>query len=213
MAGVAVLALGWSATPAQAATGPVSSTPAAGTPQLATTGTTEQVRQLAQCGGTMYAVGTFTEIQRYSTTYGRNNAFSFSATSPYTVTSWNPNVNGIVNSIAFSPDCSRAYLGGDFTSVHGTAVKDIAEVSTSTGAVNKAFAHNATGQVETLLTHGSHLLTGGYFSSINRSSAHPYFTSLNTTTGQDDGFLHLSISGHYRFPRVAATRPGSTTSS
>ena len=75
LAGVAVLALGWSATPAQAATGPVSSTPAAGTPQLATTGTTEQVRQLAQCGGTMYAVGTFTEIQRYSTTYGRNNAF------------------------------------------------------------------------------------------------------------------------------------------
>jgi hypothetical protein len=204
LAGVAVLALGWSAGPAQAATGPVSSTPAAGTPQLATTGTTEQVRQLAQCGGTMYAVGTFTEIQRYSTTYGRNNAFSFSATSPYKVTSWNPNVNGIVNSIAFSPDCSRAYLGGDFTSVHGTAVKDIAEVSTSTGAVHKAFAHNAAGQVETLLTHGSHLLTGGYFSSINRSSAHPYFTSLNTTTGQDDGFLHLSISGHYRFPGVAA---------
>src|ERR1035441_4266485 len=58
LAGVAVLALGWAATPAPAATGPVSSTPAAGTPQLATTGTTEQVRQLAQCGGTMYAVGT-----------------------------------------------------------------------------------------------------------------------------------------------------------
>ena len=51
------------------------STPAAGTPQLATTGATEQVRQLAQCGGTMYAVGTFTSIQRYSTTYARNNAF------------------------------------------------------------------------------------------------------------------------------------------
>ena len=116
--------------PATAATGPVSSTPASDTPQLATTGTTEQVRQLAQCGSTMYAVGTFTEIKRISTTYARNNAFSFAATSPFKVTSWNPNVNGIVNSIAFSPDCSEAYLGGVFTSVNGTAVKNIAAVST-----------------------------------------------------------------------------------
>jgi hypothetical protein len=199
----AVLALAWSALPAQAATGPVSSTPAAGTPQLATTGTTEQIRQLVQCGGTMYAVGSFTEIQRYSTTYDRNNAFSFAATSPFKVTSWNPDANGVVNSIAFNSTCSEAYLGGVFTSVDGTAVKNIAEVSTSTGAVNTAFAHNANGQVETLLTLGSHVLTGGYFTSINGSSANPYFTSLNISTGADDGFLHLSISGNYQFPGVS----------
>jgi hypothetical protein len=198
-----LLGLAWWALPAQAATGPVSSTPAAGTPQLANTGATEQVRQLAQCGGTMYAVGTFTEIQRYSTTYARNNAFSFSATSPFMVTSWNPNVNGIVNSIAFSADCSRAYLGGVFTSVNGIAVKNIAEVSTSTGAVSTAFASSAGGQVSTLLTYGTHLLAGGYFTSVNGSSANPYFTSLNTTTGKDDGFLSLNISGSYQFPGVS----------
>jgi hypothetical protein len=204
----ATLAATLSALPAQAATGPVSSTPAVGTPQLATTGTTEQVRQLAQCGGIMYAVGTFTKIQRYSTTYARNNAFSFSAASPFKVTAWNPNVNGVVNSIAFSSDCSQAYLGGLFTSVNGTAVKNIAEVSTTTGAVNTVFAHSAVGQVETLLTHGTHVLTGGYFTSINGSSANPYFTSLNTTTGKDDGFLNLAISGNYQFPGVSgnATR-------
>jgi hypothetical protein len=201
----ALLPLAWLALPAGAATGPVSSTPAVGTPQLATTGsTTEQVRQLAQCGGTMYAVGSFTEIKRYSTTYSRNNAFSFSATSPFQVTSWNPNVNGVVNSIAFNSGCTEAYLGGVFTSVDGTAVKNIAEVSTSTGAVNTAFAHSAGGQVETLLTVGSHVLAGGYFTSINGSSANPYFTSLNTTTGKDDGFLHLSISGNYQFPGVSS---------
>jgi hypothetical protein len=193
-----------SALPAQAATGPVSSTPAVGTPQLATTGTTEQVRQLAQCGGTMYAVGSFTSIKRYSTTYTRNNAFSFGAASPFKVTSWDPNVNGVVNAIAFSADCSQAYLGGVFSSVNGTAVKNIAEVSTSTGAVNTAFAHSAAGQVETLLRVGSHVLAGGYFTSINGSSANPYFTSLNTTTGRDDGFLHLSISGNYQFPGVSS---------
>jgi hypothetical protein len=200
----AALAGAWLALPAQAATGPVSAAPAAGTPQLAPNGRTEQVRQLAQCGGTMYAVGTFTRIEGRSTTYVRNNAVSFSATSPFTVTSWNPDVNGIVNSIAFSRNCSQAYLGGLFTSVHGTAVQNIAEVSTRTGAVNSAFAHSAAGQVETLRTSGTHLLTGGYFTLINGSSAHPYFTSLNTTTGRDDGFLALAISGHYQFRGVSA---------
>jgi hypothetical protein len=28
-------------------------------------------------------------------------------------------------------------------------------------------------------------------------------TSLDPTTGQDDGFVHLKISGHYQYPRVA----------
>jgi hypothetical protein len=200
----AVLAATWTAIPAQAATGPVSSTPASGTPQLNTTGTTEQVRQLAQCGSTMYAVGSFTSIKRFSTVYARNNAFSFGAVSPFKVTAWNPNVNGVVNSVAFSADCSVAYLGGQFTAVGGTAVKNIAAVSTSTGAVITAFAHSASGQVETLLRVGSHLLTGGYFTAINGSSANPYFTSLNTTTGKDDGFLHLAISGNYQFPGVSS---------
>src|ERR1700751_5718601 len=61
-------------TPAKttAATGPVLPTPATGTPKLAATGTTETVRQLVKCGGTMYAVGSFTEIQRFTTTYPRN---------------------------------------------------------------------------------------------------------------------------------------------
>jgi hypothetical protein len=184
--------------------GVVSPTPAAGTPQLSSTGTTQQIRQLVQCGGTMYAVGTFTQIQKGTTTYARNNAFSFSATAPFQVTSWNPNVNGIVNSIAFSPGCSQAYLGGQFTSVNGTAVHNVAAVSTTTGAVNTAFAHSANGQVETLLTFGSHVLTGGYFTTINGSSANPYFTSLNAATGKDDGFLHLSISGNYQFPGVGS---------
>ena len=203
LAAAAAVAASCMALPAQAATGPVSSTPAVGTPHFNATGSTQQVRQLAQCGGTMYAVGTFTSIKRFSTTYIRNNAFSFQAASPFKVTSWDPNVNGTVNSIAFSSDCSVAYLGGQFSSVNGTAVKNIAAVSTSTGAVITAFAHSAAGQVETLLTVGSHVLAGGYFTAINGSSANPYFTSLNTTTGRDDGFLHLSISGNYQFPGVS----------
>ena len=208
---------------ASASTGPFTSTglasspPAgvvgytpAGTPQLNTTGSVEQIRQLVQCGGTMYAVGTFTSVKKGTTVYAVNNAFSFSATAPYAVTSWAPDIvgsssssSGIVNTIAFSgSNCADAYIGGDFTSVNGTKVTDIAEVSTSTGDVVSAFGHTASASVQTLLGVDGHILAGGYYKTINGSSTDPYMTSLNPVTGKDDGFVKLSISGNYQFSGV-----------
>jgi hypothetical protein len=201
---VAILAVGAAGlAPAEAATGPVSATPAAGTPQLATTGTTGQIRQLADCGGVMYAVGTFTQISWNGTAYTRNNAFAFHDTAPFAVTNWNPNINGEVNTIAFSGgNCAHAYLGGKFTKVGSTPVKNIAEIGTSTGAVVPAFKSNASGQVETILAAKGHLLTGGFFKGINGSSTDPYYVSLNPATGLDDGYLRLAVSGHYVYPGV-----------
>jgi hypothetical protein len=187
--------------------GAVSPTPPGDTPHLITTddNPVEQIRQLVQCGGTMYAVGTFSTIKRESASYTRNNIFSFSATAPYQVTSWDPDVNGIVNSITFSGgNCADAYIGGSFTSVGGTTVKNIAEIGTTTGAVVSTFGHSAGGSVQTLLGVDGHILAGGYFPSINGSSADPYMTSLDPTTGKDDGFLKLNISGNYQFPGVSS---------
>jgi hypothetical protein len=150
----------------------------------------------------MYAVGTFTQISQ-SGTYPRNNIFSFSATAPYAITSWNPDVNGTVNSIALTSDCTHAYIGGTFTSVGGTAVENIAEIDTSAGAVVSGFGNSANDQVNTvLLTPNGHLLVGGSFTSMNGSGANPYYVSLNPVTGKDDGYLNLNISGHYVYPGV-----------
>jgi hypothetical protein len=194
-----------SSTAAVAATvtaGSVSPTPASGTPHLVATGSQDQIiRQLVQCGNTMYAVGRFTQVTSHGGTITRNNIFSFNAASPFDVTAWNPNVNGEVNSIAFNgTDCSDAYIGGQFTSVNGTAANNIAEISTSTGAVVPGFADNATNIVDTLVvTQNGHLLVGGHFGTINGSNAHKYFASLNPATGADDGFLNLKISGQYHY--------------
>ena len=192
-----------SASPALA--GAVSPTPVNGTPTLVATGTTEQIRQLVDCGGTMYAVGTFTQIKSGSTTYSRNNVFSFSDTAPYMVTSWNPNVNGTVDTIAFNAgNCADAYIGGHFTMVGSTAAKNIAAVDTATGALVPGFKDNASGEVETLAAVNGHLLAGGAFKGINGSTTDPYFASLSPATGRDDGFAHLNISGHYVYPGVQA---------
>jgi hypothetical protein len=201
----------------QPPTGVVSSTPASNTHHLKATmnNPVQEIRQLVQCGNTMYAVGTFTTIVKGSTTYTRNNVFSFRASAPYTVTSWAPNVVGTygtisnasntVNTIGFvNGDCSHAYIGGKFTSVNGTAVKNIAEIDTTTGNVVTTFAHSAAGAVQTIVGVGNHLLVGGNFTGINNDSADPYMASLDPVTGRSDDFLHLNISGNYQYPGVAS---------
>jgi hypothetical protein len=224
-AAAVLLPLGVSVAPAQAQgtsgelppAGVVSAVPASNTPHLKATedNPVEQIRQLVQCGGTMYAVGTFTTIIRQSSTYIRYNIFSFSATAPYTVTSWAPDVVGTygttsdvsatLNTIAFvNGNCQDAYIGGKFTSVNGTAVQNIAEIDTTTGNVVSTFASKAAGAVQTLLGVGNHLLAGGLFTGINGDSADPYMVSLSPVTGKSDGFLHLNISGNYSYPGVSA---------
>jgi hypothetical protein len=197
--------------------GVVSATPAKGTPELnpSDNSRTQQIRQIVQCGNTMYAVGSFWDIIQGSTTYTRNNVFSFSATAPYTITSWAPNVVGTygttsdpsdtLNTIGFvNGDCSHAYIGGKFTSVNGTAVQNIAEIDTTTGNVVSTFASKASGAVQTIVGVGNHLLVGGNFTGINGDTTDKYMASLSPTTGKSDGFLHLNISGSYQYPGVAS---------
>jgi hypothetical protein len=83
-------------------------------------------------------------------------------------------------------------------------VKDIAEIDTTTGGVVTAFGHSAAGQVETLTSYSNHIIAGGYFTGINGSTADPFLASLNATTGKNDGFVHLGVTGSYQFPGVSA---------
>ena len=186
--------------------GVVSATPASSTPRLATTSSPrEQIRQIVRCRGTMYAVGSFSVIKQGSRSYGRTDIVSFSATSPYRVTSWSPRVVGstktdedgaaAVNSIAFSGgNCANAYIGGNFTRVNGTPANNIAEISTRTGNVVSRFGRSANGRVNTLAAVRGHLLVGGTFTSVNGDRT-ARMASLSPSTGRGDGFANLSIAG------------------
>jgi hypothetical protein len=186
---------------AAAASATVSTTAASWTPDVVTAN--ENVQQLAQCGGTMYAVGIFAKITQGGQSYARNNAFSFSATTG-AVTAWNPNVNGPVNTVAFNSTCTIAYLGGRFSNVDGTAVENLAEVNTTTGAVNPAFAHKANGQVWTLLmvNAGKDLMAGGTFTTIN-GTVKNYYASLTPSTGAVNSYFSAIVAG--KLPPNAGT--------
>jgi hypothetical protein len=189
--------------------GAVTCSPRTLTPSFpVTTSKTFQIRQITQCGSRMYAVGSFSKILSPNlkgsgrTSFIRNNVFSFDADRPYRVTSWRPNVNGPVNSIAVGgKNCSTAYLGGSFSRVNSRAAHNIAAVSTKSGRVLTKFRHDANNAVETLLLHGGKLLTGGYFTSINGSPSR-FLVGLNPTSGATDHYFDLGISGNYQFPGV-----------
>jgi hypothetical protein len=180
----------------------VSSLPAA-TPQLATTasdGTVEQIRQLTQCGTTMYAVGKFTAVKNANSTavIARNNAFAFSAVSPYRVTDWDPNVNGQVDTVACGATSGEVLLGGVFTSAGGLAVKNIARVDATLGA-GLPFNMKPGGRVAHIevvkdAAQLTHAIVGGYFPG--------YLKSLNPTTGVEDSYRMPTIAGTYVFPGV-----------
>ncbi|MFL6100948.1 MAG: hypothetical protein ACJ71T_13455, partial [Actinomycetales bacterium] len=189
---------------AAAPLGPVGTTPATGTPALDSSNTSQNIRQLVQCGSTMYAVGTVSRITQKGVAYNRTGAFSFSATAPFTLTSWAPNIDGTVNSIGFvNGDCSSAYIGGKFTTVNGTAASNLAKISTSTGNVDATFTHSAGSQVATVLGWNGHVFVGGYFKKVN-GNTNAYYASLSPTTGNDDGYISLNISGNYQFPGVGS---------
>jgi hypothetical protein len=80
----------------------------------------------------MYAAGTFTTVLQHGRSFSRSSLFSFSDTRPYTMTSWNPGVNGTVSALAFvGGNCRDVYIGGSFTKVGSLSATDIAEVTTS----------------------------------------------------------------------------------
>jgi hypothetical protein len=111
-----------------------------------------------------------------------------------------------VNAITFNgSDCAHAYIGGHFSSINGAPTNNIAEISTSTGDIVPGFRTAANGEVFTLLAVKEHLLAGGDFTYIN-GVKDPHMASVSPVTGQDDGFLHLNISGRYDYCNASGTK-------
>jgi hypothetical protein len=189
LAALAAGSLIWSASArADVGTAAVSWTPAVTSPDAT-------VRQLAQCGSTMYAVGSFSQVTQGGQTYARHNAFSFSALTG-AVTTWNPNVNGEVNSIALTGDCRRAFLGGEFTYVRGQTVGNLAALDAQTATVDTSFQDDANDEVDTvaLVDDDRDLMVGGAFTAINGADR-AYYVSLGSRFGVVSGYFHKVVAG------------------
>ncbi len=181
--------------------------PAANTPWLLKSTPSQYVRQIAQCGDTMYAVGTISAVGQGSSTYTRGNALSFSATTGE-VTAWDPQANGTIDTVELSPDCSTAYLGGNFTALGNEPANHIAAVDTTTGALKPEFAHAANSDVNMILYFRDMLLVGGSFLKINGVSR-TKLASLDPITGEVTPYADVYIAGAQRntYTRIYRMQP------
>jgi hypothetical protein len=187
---VGAVAVGALAAPGPALAVPVaapSSTP------LATWQAQGRVSALAISNGVVYLGGSFTSLLSHGTrkTVTRNHlaAINEATGAP---TTWNPNVNGSVHSIKVIG--KRVYVGGSFTSIGGTSVRNLAAVGRTGGRVVAGFRASANGEVDAMAASATTLYVGGTFSSVD-GRAHGNLGAVALGSGALDSAWRAGANG------------------
>ena len=130
------------------------------------------VWSVAVVGNTVYAGGSFANARPAGAAPGtnltpRNNLLSFDLTTGNLNTSFAPSLNAQAEVVTASPDGSRIYVGGSFTTADGVQHDRIAAYSTATGQLISSFAPNLDATVNAITATNTTVYVGGNFSTAN----------------------------------------------
>ncbi|MCW2706048.1 MAG: hypothetical protein JWQ37_4043 [Blastococcus sp.] len=125
------------------------------------------VWSMVTVGNMVYATGSFTQARPAGAAAGtsetpRANLVAFSLTTGV-MTAFNHTLNGQGRTITASPDGTRIYVGGDFTTVDGVARGHIAAFDVATGALITTFAPTSNAAVYSLAATDTTVYAGGNF--------------------------------------------------
>lgn len=125
-------------------------------------------------GNTVYVAGKFSAARPYGSAPGSNtvpraNLLAFNLATGQLLP-WAPSLNAQALSIAASPDGSRIYVGGDFTSVNGVQRWRVAALDSVTGALIPSFAPKMAASVRAITVTSSTVWMGGTFTSVGSVS-------------------------------------------
>ena len=129
------------------------------------------VRKQVFRGDTVYVGGEFQNARPAGAAPGthlvpRSNLMSYDVTTGV-MTGWNPQVNGPVTSLAVSPDGTRLYIGGTFTTVDGQPRSNVAAFDTATGQLVAGWAPQANAAVESITVTEQAVHLGGAFTTVS----------------------------------------------
>ena len=138
-------------------------------------------------GNTVYVVGKFTQARPAGSAAGvnavtRNNILAYNIETGALITSFAPSLNAQALAIAASPDGSRIYVTGDFTTVDGASYYRIAAFSTATGQVIPSFKPILGSQGRAVIASNSTVYVGGTFRTVS-SQPRDYVASINASNG------------------------------
>ena len=137
-------------------------------------------------GNTVYVGGSFTNARPAGSAAGTNtvpraNLLSYNL-STGVLNSFAPTLNGQVRAVAASPDGTRVYVGGEFTTVNGSARSRIAAFDAATGALNTSFRPQANSRVSAVVASNTSVFFGGFFTAVS-NLARPYVASARASDG------------------------------
>lgn len=160
--------------PAAADTAPPNGIPAtASTDVLPTVQLNGVVWAQVTVGNTVYATGSFTQTWPAGKTNiaandtPRANLLAFDIRTGDLISSFNHSLNAQGLTLTKSPDGSRVYVGGDFTTVDGQPRARVAAFDAATGALDTAFRPSLNSHVRALTATNSTVYVGGSFSTGN----------------------------------------------
>lgn len=138
-------------------------------------------------GDTVYAAGSFANarppgVQDNVNETPRQNLLAYDINTGALKTSFAPTINGQILSITRSPDGSRIYIGGQFTTVNGQSRSRIAAFDTATGQLNTAFKPAAGSTVRAVTATDSAVYFGGDFTRVSNISR-PYLAGASASNG------------------------------
>ena len=124
-------------------------------------------------GTTVYAVGQFSNVRPAGAAVGtnltpRSNILAYDITTGNLVTTFAPTTNGVVKSVAASPDGKRIYIGGTFNTVNGQSRWNFAALDAATGQLVSGVtpAIGGTG-VYAIAATATAVYVGGLFTQAN----------------------------------------------
>src|SRR3954454_5108024 len=125
------------------------------------------VWSMVTVGNTVYATGSFTAARPAGALPGVNetpraNLVAFNLATGV-MTAWNHSLNGQGRIIVASPDQSRIYVGGDFTTVDGQPRGHIAAFDVASGNLIPGFAPTSNGITYALAATNDTVYAGGTF--------------------------------------------------
>ncbi len=126
----------------------------------------------ATVGNTVYAAGSFSAARPAGSAAGanlttRNNLLAYDITTGNLITSFAHSLNGQAIVATASPDGTRLYVGGDFTTVDGASHVRIAAFNTATGALVSTFSPSVNARVKAIAATNTTVYFGGSFTSVN----------------------------------------------
>jgi PKD repeat protein len=148
--------------------------PAAGVPEtvsadaLPTTQINGVAWQQAIAGDTVFVGGDFQNARPAGAAAGVNtvpraNLLAYDITTGVLDSTWAPDPNGQVRAVVTSPDGTRLYVGGSFTSIAGVSRYRIAAFDTATGALIASFNAGTNSQVRAIAATNTAVYVGGTF--------------------------------------------------